>query len=314
MEIQNVPNFILKTDGKDSVVFDTSLVANPATGANFIAFSDETPTQKLGFQAVERYERIVSGIWFAPDTRYLRYDEFGVPYTVSIGAADLLEALKQHLKSGSANTHSANHWDYLNAYALEYWVWEGENTKSPIYGITAQDLGLDPAEIKLGTIFKSVFIVDELFFQNKILSGEVKGFSIEGVFQLELQDVSAALTVESDVLPVDLTPEPSPEPAMPIKNIVLSEEVAAEIEGLKLLFSTQIESIKAEFSAMLEQKNAEVASLKEDLEAQTAKNQTLIEKFESAPIQKTTQSTQPIIGDKKTTTKTIGGKTFTFSE
>lgn len=188
MDINELPNYIMTTEEEDQNIYETSFVSNPATGFSFLKFNkDEVKTLEFKQVQAEGYQRMVSGVWFMPDTKYLRYDKSNGMYTAEFKREDLKEALLKYLKSDYANLIKVEHQgEYLEGFmSIEHWIYEDENTKSPVFGLTISDLGYSAEEIKVGTVFKTVYVESESFWNEQILSGKVKGFSIGGLFSLE---------------------------------------------------------------------------------------------------------------------------------
>jgi len=110
-----VPNFLLSVDENDARegVYETSYVEYPATGLDFLAFS-ETPsknefkTLKFAQNGVD-YQRITSGVWMAPDTKYPKMTASGDFYTVEFKKEDLYKALMKYLKRGNADSVKVEH-------------------------------------------------------------------------------------------------------------------------------------------------------------------------------------------------------------
>lgn len=189
MEQQLIPNYKIEGD-ESTVIFDTSYVSNPATQKGFIKFSDQEVKQvNTKFSIQERWERMTSGVWFMPDTKYLRVDEKGTYYTVEISKEALKDALLNFLKRGYGNNGSIEHSEYFEPnyfIGVEHWIIQDENTKSPVFGLSLTDLGYDPSEIPVGTVMRTTYVSDEAFWNEQVLTGNVTGYSIEGLFSLRL--------------------------------------------------------------------------------------------------------------------------------
>lgn len=201
---KEIEEFLLGVDDEENgenAIYRTSLVANPATQKLFAVFSSQENNKNLDFkiippseeneQVIEKkggqFERIISGVWFMPDVDYPRYDWLtGEFFTTRMERSELKKAAIQFMKSSNVNTFDTHHdtrpLDGLQT--LEVWVLDDHKELSPILKNSIETLGYDKKDIPLGTVFMSVYIRDEAFFKDKILSGEVKGFSIEGMFTL----------------------------------------------------------------------------------------------------------------------------------
>lgn len=187
INIKELPNFIMDTEDEETIINETSFVESPATGFNFLKFS-KSDVKEFKFSNLESkgHQRMASGLWFAPDTKYIRNSD-NMYYTVEFRKEDLKDALLKYLKSDFANNTKVEHeGDYQDGFiSMEHWIYEDENTKSPVFGLSVSDLGYNPAEIKVGSIFKTVFVQNESFWDEMVVTGKVNGFSIGGLFNLK---------------------------------------------------------------------------------------------------------------------------------
>lgn len=187
INIKELPNFIMNTEGEETIINETSFVESPATGFNFLKFA-KSDVKEFKFSNLETkgYQRMASGLWFAPDTKYIR-NSGNMYYTVEFKKEDLKEALLKYLKSDFSNNVKVEHkGEYQDGFiSMEHWIYENENTLSPVFGLSVSDLGYDPSEIKVGSIFKTVFVESESFWNEQVLTEKVNGFSIGGLFNLK---------------------------------------------------------------------------------------------------------------------------------
>jgi hypothetical protein len=192
-----------KEDDEDNVL-RTSLVSNPATQKLFAVFSKQEKNPNLDFKVVAPtpeneqiiakggFSRIISGVWFMPDTDYLRYDwETEAFFTTRMERSELKKAVTNFSKNGLVNDFNTHHDTDARPpeglRTMEIWVLDDHKELSPILKNSIETLGYSAKDIPLGTVFMSVFVSNEQFFNDKILSGEVRGFSIEGFFKLSKQ-------------------------------------------------------------------------------------------------------------------------------
>jgi hypothetical protein len=238
MDQNLIPNY--RIEGDDStVIFDTSYVANPATQKGFLKFKKvkfkqmkntkqmrvtkfkqikntkfkQMRTTKFKqmknakFSMLGEWERMTSGVWFMPDTQYLRVDDQGNYYTVEISKEALKSALINFLKRGFANSTSLEHSQPMSDdkfIAVEYWIIDSPETLSPIYKLSLTDLGYDPNEIPIGTVMKTTYVADEQFWNDYVLTGKVTGYSIEGLFSLTLDNIQSFNEVVEDTIPEEV--------------------------------------------------------------------------------------------------------------
>lgn len=199
-DLNSLPNFEMSVGelNDEENVTTTSLVTNPATDMMIQVFSKTDVTApkvvKLAqMPSTDQYERVISGVWMMPDTKYYRvYNDF--EFTVSFTKQELKKALINYLKNNNADSFDYQHdGNKLNdLISIEHWIIESKDTRSPVMGYSLADLGYLSEEIPNGTVMKSVYIKDEQFFNDMVLSGNVMGYSIEGLFNLtETSDMIA---------------------------------------------------------------------------------------------------------------------------
>lgn len=188
----------------------TSLVDKPATHKLFAVFSEENnevtqkftvlPTrenQQMVKPTDNKFERIISGVWFMPDVDYPRQrvdEETGetILFTSSMTKDQLMLAVKNFVKSGRMNEFDIMHnGDLIKGLrTIEVWMLYDYAQLSPVLLNNIEELGYTIDEIPLGTVFMTVFIENEEFFNEYILSGKLKGFSIEGLFDIKLKEIT----------------------------------------------------------------------------------------------------------------------------
>lgn len=156
-----------------------SLVERPAIESNFIALKAEEIPIKL---AADTERRVVMGAVLIPDKPILRVDPktneefyiyFSSPTVQSIAEHFLLRGMQgaatlEHEKSAKGIT------------LVESWlVVDPEKDKSAFYNLS----------VPAGTWMAALKIEDDAIWNDFIKSGELKGFSIEGYFGMELRDI-----------------------------------------------------------------------------------------------------------------------------
>lgn len=189
-----IPNYELSTDDAGSNIYETSYVFNPATDKSMLYFNDESKKSNLGFAkpTVEGWQRITSGVFMMPDTKYIRVDKDGNYYTVSFSKESLYSALIKYLKAGNGDNVKVEHNGQLleGFVAIEHWIIKEAKTISPVLGLSLKDMGYNPQDIPVGTVMKSTYIADEQFWNDMILTGKVTGYSLGGLFELTEFDFS----------------------------------------------------------------------------------------------------------------------------
>ena len=210
MSKESLPNYMLEASDDENFVFETSLVSNPATQQSFYMFSDESEQVVYKFKAFElsngdSVEYMISGIWFEPDTKYVRRTEIApntyTEYTVEITREELQKIVINNKKQGFNDSFMLEHKDILpmNFTEVESWIYTKQNPLSPLYQHSLKDLGYDESKVKEGTVLKTVFVGDKQFWEDYIVTGKIKGFSIGGKFNQRLENFSDAAVATAPV-------------------------------------------------------------------------------------------------------------------
>ena len=163
-------------------VFAISLVEEPAIESNFVFFDKE----KVQFAAISDDKRLVMGPILIPDKKILRIDGEGKPYHVFFKPETIKKLSEMYLKKKYTDSSTLEHDKKIKGVTLvESWIKESDTQdKSALYNLNV------PVGSWLGT-FK---VDNDEIWNDYVKTGEVKGFSIEGLFGHNL--VSAALVDE----------------------------------------------------------------------------------------------------------------------
>jgi hypothetical protein len=163
-------------------VFAISLVEEPAIESNFVFFDKE----KVQFAAISDDKRLVMGPILIPDKKILRIDGEGKPYHVFFKPETIKKLSEMYLKKKYTDSSTLEHDKKIKGVTLvESWIKESDTQdKSALYNLNV------PIGSWLGT-FK---VDNDEIWNDYVKTGEVKGFSIEGLFGHNL--VSAALVDE----------------------------------------------------------------------------------------------------------------------
>ena len=145
-----------------------SVVEDPAIGVDFVALSDEKRYVTLASE--ER--KMLYGALLIPDQLIYRYDETQGEYYVKY-SKETIEKIahnyfKQNLHHNATLEHEA---PVVGLTLVESWLIEGENDKSKEFGFS----------LPVGTWFGGMKVENDEVW-NKVKSGELKAFSIEGMF------------------------------------------------------------------------------------------------------------------------------------
>ena len=147
-----------------------SVVESPAIIDTFVTLSK----QQLLLKADKR--GVLVGPALIPNKKILRRDKDGNEYEIFFSAETVRKASEGFLIKGNQSEATLEHQEKLKGLTVvESWIVEGKNDKS-------KNLGMDLPE---GTWMVSMKATPEIYA--KAEAGEVKGFSIEGMFADSLE-------------------------------------------------------------------------------------------------------------------------------
>lgn len=173
-------------------VFAISLVEEPAIESNFVFFEKD---KEVKFQAVSDDKRLVMGPILIPNKQILRIDGEGKPYWVFFKPETIKKLSEMYLKKKYTDSATLEHDKKVNGVTLvESWIKESvTKDKSAIYGLS----------VPVGTWMGTFKVDNDEIWNDYVKTGEVKGFSIEGLFGHNL--VSATkVSFETDTILKDL--------------------------------------------------------------------------------------------------------------
>ena len=131
----------------------------------------------INFKA-DREKQMLYGPFLIPNMLIYRNDETNGEYYVRFSAEEIDKIATKFNSDLNSKNINLQHTDKkVEAFVSQNWVIEGEQDKS-------KNLGFDLPE---GTWFGGVKIVDKNFWDEKVKTNEVKGFSVEILADLELQ-------------------------------------------------------------------------------------------------------------------------------
>ncbi|RTL04042.1 hypothetical protein EKK58_11310 [Candidatus Dependentiae bacterium] len=161
----------------DSGVFAISLVDRPAIQQDFVLLSKDNKPLLHSF-SVNQYEKLLTGPVLIPDIEILRTREGSEPNTKEIFynviSADTIKQVRDKFFDNML-TKSIRHQHEKSLYnfnVVESWIKRSDVDMS-------NELGYN---LPNGTWFVSVKINNDRYWNDEILTGNVKGFSIEGYF------------------------------------------------------------------------------------------------------------------------------------
>lgn len=166
-------------------VFAISLVEEPAIEANFVYFDKE----EVKFQAVSDEQRLVMGPILIPDKKILRIDGMGEQYYVYFKPETIKRLSEMYLQKKYTDSTTIEHDKKVQGVSLvESWITESRTKdKSAVYGLS----------VPVGTWMGTFKVDNDDIWKNYVKTGEVRGFSIEGLFGHNLVHQSLMFSADS---------------------------------------------------------------------------------------------------------------------
>lgn len=170
--MQKIPVYKIDMESPEHGLKKVSFVENPAMESDFIALASEEI--KL---AKNEDEQVLTGALIIPDKKILRVDAEGNPFYIVFSKEQIKEARNKFFKEARIGLTNFEHdYDLEGNYIVEAWIVENsEQDKSVALG-----LGSFP----VGTLMLSYKVEDKDFWEKEVKTGNVKGFSLEGLFSM----------------------------------------------------------------------------------------------------------------------------------
>lgn len=189
--------FIDEND-EDNALDIISFVSTPAIEKNFMHFNKNNG--KYSFKSTDDEKRIVTGPAMVPNQEIIRMDSEGNAYFVYFTEETIIKSQEIFAKNGKTKSTNFEHQegDMKGVTVVESWiVADPKNDKSNALGFSSIPKGTWMVSYKVDN--------DELW--SKVKSGEVQGFSIEGVFskniiQMKSKDNDTSFKDIQDILSI----------------------------------------------------------------------------------------------------------------
>lgn len=164
-----------KYNKKSKGVFAISLVNAPATQETFIAMAKQDKIVK--FAKVDEEQRILMGLVLQPDQLIYRVDENGDEFEMFFSAETIKDFSQNFFQSGFQLNSKLEHDEPIEGVTfVESWLVENPKVdKSAAFGL----------EYPKGSWLVSMKVDNDDIWNNYIKTGELKGFSIDGMVELE---------------------------------------------------------------------------------------------------------------------------------
>lgn len=157
-------------------IYAISFVDEPAVEENFVALSKQAVVLNK-----DTKKQILTGVVLKPNQLIYRLDEQNQPYYIQFSEVEIEKISYKMMKAGLALYHTTHqHESELKGnYLTELWiVTDPQNDKSNALGFK---------DLPKGTLMASYKVTDKGYWDNEVMMGKVKGFSLEGFFNQELK-------------------------------------------------------------------------------------------------------------------------------
>ena len=180
---------IFKKDETEGV-FGISLVESPAMESNFIALSEQ---KEIQLKAIDNEKRILLGAVLIPNKPIYR-NQNGKEFNIVFPAETIRLSMENFFEQGYQNASTLEHDEkqkLKDVTFVESWIKEDEvNDKSVKYGMT------EP----VGTWFAAMKVNNDEIWNDFVKTGKVKGFSIDGFFDLERINLKTENNMNVDLI------------------------------------------------------------------------------------------------------------------
>lgn len=170
---RKLPVYAAQIDDADGTgIYAISFVDVPAVERNFVALNKARPV-KLNLNS---HKQILTGVVLIPEQLIYRNDDLLGEYYIKYSAQDIERIAAKMMRTGVALTTTTHQHEKPLAgnYLVECWtVADPKRDKAVALGL---------GELPKGTLVASYKITDAKYWRDEVLTGNVKGFSLEGLF------------------------------------------------------------------------------------------------------------------------------------
>lgn len=170
---KKLPIYAAQVGDKDGTgIYAISFVESPAVERNFVALAKKAAPVKMNFNS---HKQILTGVVLIPDQLIYRNDAMG-EYYIKYSAQDIEKIAAEMMRAGVAlqSTTHQHEKPLAGNYLVECWIVADPKRDKAVA------LGL--GELPKGTLMASYKVTDAKYWKDEVLTGNVKGFSLEGLF------------------------------------------------------------------------------------------------------------------------------------
>ena len=172
----NIPVYnclINENENDESGIYAMSFVDAPANEVDFVVLNHQPKKEYLN---KDTHKQILTGVVLRPDQLIYRHDAQMGEYYIKFSAQQIEKIAHKMMRTGIAlhNTTHQHQAPLKGNYMTELWIVEDPtNDKSRALGFS---------NLPKGTLMCSYKIEDSNYWNNEVMQGNVKGFSLEGLF------------------------------------------------------------------------------------------------------------------------------------
>jgi hypothetical protein len=187
MDKKRIVKCVIDENGKLGLTA-MGLVDMPAIEENWVALS----STKIKLASVDNERRMLYGAALIPEKLILRIDKNNEEYYMTFDKAIIETLAHDFYKKNLHHTTNLQHaYPVTGVTIVESWLKEGDSDKS---------LALGLSDLPNGTWFIGAKVDDDNVW-NEVKSGNIRGFSIEGMFveeavEMKVQSVESSLLKE----------------------------------------------------------------------------------------------------------------------
>ena len=165
-----VIEMIINDKSEHQGVYAMSVVENPAIEENWVALNKEF----VELKSIDDEKRILMGAALIPNKQILRRDKERGEFKIYFSAETIRKTAELFLKRANQNNATIEHQHPIDGMSVvESWIIEDTKLdKSRIYNF----------DVPVGTWMISMKVDNDEIW-NKVKEGEIKGFSIEGIYE-----------------------------------------------------------------------------------------------------------------------------------
>ena len=198
-------------------VYAVSLVSDPAIGVQFVTLSKQ---KELKLATINEEQRILLGAVLIPNQPIYRNQD-GHEFNIVFPAETIKQVQQNFSRQGYLNNSTIEHsGQQINDVTfVETWIKEDEvHDKSVRYGFN------EP----VGTWFAAMKVNNDEIWNDYVKTGKVKGFSIDGVFDLEKINLNSEYSMNLESI------------VNAIKDGFASVKLSNETEQVEIVMSTMM--------------------------------------------------------------------------